>query len=100
MVARPLTLCRNNPMSNASLKSRIRQCIDRFRTGDATIDDLISTVESNGGALENMPYELIKEIDSIEHTLTLAKFADEEDCDGQPDEAVASIEAWLSKVPD
>lgn len=87
-------------MSNASLKSRIKECIDRFRTGDATLDDLISTVESNGGAFENMPYELIKEINSIEHRLTLAKFADEEDCDGQPAEAVASIETWLAKVPD
>jgi hypothetical protein len=87
-------------MSNASLKSRIKECIDRFRTGDATLDDLISAVESNGSAFANMPYALIKEIDSIEHRLTVAKFADEEDCDGQPAEAVASIETWLSKVPD
>ena len=87
-------------MSNASLKSRIKASVDQFRAGDATIDDLISAVESNGAALENMPYALIKEIGAIEHRLTVAKFADEEDCDGAPAEAVELIETWLSKVPD
>ena len=87
-------------MSNASLKSRIKACVDQFRAGDATLDDLISAVESNGTALENMPYALIKEIGAIEHRLTVAKFADEEDCDAQPAAAVESIESWLSKVPD
>lgn len=87
-------------MSNESLKSRIKESIDRFRTGDASIDDLSSSVDANGATLEKMPYDLIKEISAIEHRLTLAKFADEEDCESQPELAVQSIEVWLSKVPD
>ena len=87
-------------MSNETLKSRITDSVERFRKGDASLDDLISSVQANGAALEKMPYALIKEIATIEHQLTLAKFAEEEDCDAQPTAAVESIEDWLSKVPD
>ena len=87
-------------MSNETLKSRIRRSLERFRAGEASLDDLISAVETHGSALEKMPYELIKEIGVIERRLTLAKFADEEDCEAQPGKAIESIELWLSKVPD
>ena len=87
-------------MSNTTLKSRIRESLDRFRAGKANLDDIISAVESNGAALENMPYELIKEIGTIEYRLTIAKFAEDEDCDVRPESAIESVEIWLSKIPD
>ena len=46
-----------------------------------------------------MPYNLIKEIDDIEHNLTLSQFSDEEDCYSNIEEALKQIETWLKKVP-
>ena len=86
-------------MSNESLKNRITLAIDSFNRGNIDIKALKSAIESNGQALEGMPYDMVKEIDDIEQLLTMSQFADEEDCDTEIVKVIPIIEAWLKKVP-
>lgn len=86
-------------MSNISLKERIEHSIKEFKSGDIDIKGLKSSIEANGRSLEMMPYALVKEIDEIESRLTMAGFADEEDCETNIEEVLEYIEKWLEKVP-
>jgi len=86
-------------MSNRSIKRRIEESLALFRAGKIDIKSLISSVENNGHALEMMPYNLVKEIDEIEHQLTISQFYGEEGCNLDIDGALRTLESWLSKVP-
>jgi hypothetical protein len=73
--------------------------VDSFKQGRSSISALKSSIELNGQALENMPYDMIKEIDDIEYLLTMSEFADEEDCEVETEKAMLKIESWLRNVP-
>ena len=86
-------------MSNTSIKQHIVKAVKDFKEEKTTISQLKDSFEVNAQALEMMPYEMIKDIDDIEYKLTMSQFADEEDCETNIETALASIEAWLNKVP-
>jgi len=86
-------------MSNKSIKQRIQKSIESFKAGEISIHDLKASIETNGQALEMMPYSMIKEIDDIEYKLTVSQFSDEEDCYPNIEEVIRIIEAWLERVP-
>ena len=86
-------------MSNTSIKQFIIKAVEDFKEEKINISQLKNSFEVNSQALEMMPYEMIKEIDDIEYKLTMSQFADEEGCETNIETALASIEAWLNKVP-
>lgn len=86
-------------MSNRSLKCQIEKALARFRAGEIDLKTLISSVESNGRALEMMPYSLVTEIGQIEYQLTISQFSDEEGCELNIDDALGALEAWIEKIP-
>ena len=86
-------------MSNKSIIERIEKSIDDFEKEKINMKSLKESFQLNSTALEMMPYNLIKEIDDIEHNLTLSQFSDEEDCYSNIEEVLKQIEIWLKKVP-
>jgi hypothetical protein len=86
-------------MSNNSLVTNIRKSIDAFQAGRIGMDALRSSIETNGQALEGIPYELIKQIDDIEYKLSMSQFADDEECETHVDDVVKIINVWLGKFP-
>ena len=86
-------------MSNTTIKQRIEESIQEFKSGKISIKDLKDSIELNGNVLEMMPYPMIKELEEIEYKLTVSQFADEENCYPNIEEALEFIEAWLVKVP-
>jgi hypothetical protein len=92
-------LCVKREMSNLSLKNRISDSVSLFKEGKINLQELKSSIEENGRALEMMPYALIKEIDDIEYQLTISEFYDEEECYMPVEKVLLQIENWLQKVP-
>ena len=85
-------------MSNQTLKARIEEAVRRFEAGEIDLVALKSSVLVNGRALEAMPYEMIKEIDSIEYKLTVSQFYEEEGCEVSPELALTALKTWLKDV--
>ena len=86
-------------MSNTSLMESVKNALDLYQREKLTRKELISSVEINGQALENMPYALVKQIDEIEYKFMMAQFADENDSEVTEDEAIKFLVSWLEKLP-
>jgi hypothetical protein len=86
-------------MSNRTLRERISKSLAEFRAGRATRAELIDAVVLNGGALEMMPYRLIREIDAIEFDLTVSEFDDEDGVSPNTEQAMRRLDAWLEAIP-
>jgi len=87
-------------MSNLSIKTRINDSIQKFEIGELSLQSLSDSIESNGNALEAMPYALIEDIREIEYQLTQCQFADKEDCEYDIKSTLNFIKNWLNKVPE
>ena len=77
----------------------MQTALEMYQHKEITRKELISSVEINGRALENMSYALIKELDEIEYKLTRAQFADEDSFLPDEEEAVQFLVNWLEKIP-
>ena len=77
----------------------VKNALDLYQREKLTRKELISSVEINGQALENMPYALVKQIDEIEYKFMMAQFADENDSEVTEDEAIKFLVSWLEKLP-
>jgi hypothetical protein len=67
-----------NPMSNECLINRIEVALELVQTEQAPARALAESIRGNGRALEAMPYNLIKELDSMAMDLDIAQWHDED----------------------
>lgn len=63
------------------------------------MEELKSSIELNGRAMENMPYDLIKDIDNIEYQLTISEISYQEGVGVINGDVLDAIYLWLDKVP-
>ena len=85
-------------MSNQSLKDNILNTLKSFKSNQCDIDSLISSIELNGEALDNIPYNMVQEIRDIEYLLTVSQFGVEYG-ETPIEEVIIIIESWLNKIP-
>jgi hypothetical protein len=86
-------------MSNNTLVRRMETALSRYLQKEISRKELISSVEENGRALEMMPYNLIKEIDEIEHQLTVSQWAEEDGFLPEEEQVLVQLRQWLQKIP-
>lgn len=86
-------------MSNESLINRIQASLDLVQAGQATAHALADSIRGNGRALEAMPYELIKETESLALDLDIAQWHDEDGFVPELAPILSRVREWLSKVP-
>jgi hypothetical protein len=65
-------------MSNESLINRIQTILDLVQAEQASPRTLADSIRGNGRALEAMPYNFIKEIESLAMDLDIAQWHDED----------------------
>lgn len=86
-------------MSNLSITSRIRQSLAEFQAGSIDAAQTATILRVSGQALEAMPYDLIKEFESIASVLQVAHWTEEEGCAPDLSSVLERVELWLEKVP-
>lgn len=86
-------------MSNESLINRIQANLDLVQAEQASARTLADSIRGNGRAFEAMPYELIKEIESLAMDLDIAQWHDEDGFAPELAPILSRVRDWLSKVP-
>lgn len=86
-------------MSNRTLVKRMEASLSSYLHKEISRNELISSVEENGRALEMMPYSLIREIDEIEHQLTVSQWAKEDEFLPEEERAIEQLRQWFQKIP-
>lgn len=86
-------------MSNEYLINRIEVALDLVQTEQAPARALAESIRGNGCALEGMPYNLIKELESMAMDLDIAQWHDEDGFDTALAPVLIRIRDWLSKLP-
>ena len=86
-------------MSNASLVARIESELSRVRTNKLTAKAFSDSLRGNGRALEAMPYQLVKEMESIAMALEIAAWADEDGFLPDLASVLTRLDVWLVQVP-
>jgi hypothetical protein len=86
-------------MSNNTLIARIRTSLASARSGECSATALSESMRGNGHALERMPYQLIKELDSLAMDLEIASSADEDGFLSDLASIYSQVENWLNELP-
>ncbi|MBK9496174.1 MAG: hypothetical protein IPO08_17045 [Xanthomonadales bacterium] len=86
-------------MSNNSLIAKIEIALSAARSENSNPKLLSEAIRGNGHALERMPYQLIREIDSLAMDLDIASWCDEDGFIPDVPSILARVEIWLGKLP-
>lgn len=86
-------------MSNASLTDEIRRSIDASRQGDLPLKQLAGFLRRACTALEAMPYEQIRELDTLLLRLDQCVQIEEDGFQSDFETVVSEIEQRLPLVP-
>lgn len=86
-------------MSNESLINRIEVTLELVQTEQAPARALAESIRGNGRALEGMPYNLIKELESMAMDLDIAQWHDEDGFETALGPVLIRVRDWLSKLP-
>lgn len=86
-------------MSNESLINHIQAKLDLVQAEQASARALADSLRGNGRALEAMPYQLIKEAESMAMDLDIAQWHDEDGFAPELAPILIRVREWLSKVP-
>lgn len=86
-------------MSNESLINHIDLTLELVQTERAPARALAESIRGNGRALEGMPYNLIKELESIAMDLDIAQWHDEDGFAPALAPILIRVREWLSNVP-
>lgn len=86
-------------MSNESLISRIQATLELVQAEQAPACTLAESIRGNGRALEGMPYNLIKELESLALGLDIAQWHDEDGFAPALAPILIQVREWLSKLP-
>ena len=86
-------------MSNNSLIAKIEIALSAARSTEGSPKMLAEAIRANGHALERMPYQLIREIDSLAMDLEIASWYDEDGFVPDVPSILARVEIWLGKLP-
>lgn len=85
-------------MSNQSLVDRIQLRLDALRRGEATHDDVVHALQREGTALEAMPYEIVRQINSLAYDFQIAQWAIDEECSPDTKHLIIQTENLLKKL--
>ncbi|USX24285.1 hypothetical protein NHH73_16795 [Oxalobacteraceae bacterium OTU3CINTB1] len=86
-------------MSNESLINRIQAKLDLVQAHQASARALADSIRGNGRALEAMPYDLTKEIESLAMDLDIAQWHDEDGFVPELAPILIRVQEWVSKLP-
>ncbi|MEE8451892.1 MAG: hypothetical protein V3R99_08255 [Thermoguttaceae bacterium] len=86
-------------MSNRTLTARIRDVLVDVRSGTQNAKQAAVVLSGAGQSLEGMPYNLVKERDSIVMDLEIAQWYDDDDCVPNLKSVLDRAERWLREVP-
>lgn len=86
-------------MSNQTLIARIEGGLESVRSGEISAAEFAEIVRNNGRALEAMPYNLIKEMQSLAHDFDIAQWYDEDGCVPEVESVLVRTQAWLAMLP-
>ena len=86
-------------MSNNSLIAKIEIALSAARSEDSSARLLAEAIRANGHALERMPYQLIREIDSLAADLEIASWYNEDGFVPDIPSILARVDVWLGKLP-
>ena len=86
-------------MSNSSLISRIEAAFILVNARRGASQLLAEAMRNNGRALENMPYQLIKDMESLAMDLDAATWHEDEGFLTELPTILSQVDAWLHKLP-
>jgi hypothetical protein len=64
-------------MSNQTLIARIEDGVERFRSRQISASEFAEIVRENGRSLEAVPYDLIKDMESLAHDFDIEQWYEE-----------------------
>ena len=86
-------------MSNTTLIRRIELALAAVRSENDPPRLLAEAMRLNGRALERMPYQLVKELESLAMDLDIASWEDEDGFLPDVPSILMRVEVWLGELP-
>jgi hypothetical protein len=86
-------------MSNETLIARIEGSLQDLRSDKISACLFARIIESNGSALEGMPYVLIQEMKRLAGEIHIAEWYDEDGFSPELEPLLVQTEHWLSLLP-
>lgn len=86
-------------MSNQTLIARIEASLALLQAHQGDARGLAESIRGNGKALEGMPYDLIREIESMAMDLDIAQWHDEDGFVPEIAPILGRVQNWLAKLP-
>lgn len=86
-------------MSNQTLIARIEDGLERFRAREVSAAEFAEIVRENGRSLEAMPYDLIKEMESLAHDFRIEQWYEEDGSVQELEPILRRTQACLAMLP-
>jgi len=86
-------------MSNQTLIARIEDGLERFQSREISASEFAEIVRENGRSLEAVPYNLIKDIESLAHGFDIEQWYEEDGFVQELEPILRQTRAWLAMLP-
>jgi hypothetical protein len=86
-------------MSNQTLIARIKDGLERFRSREISASKFAEIVRENGRSLEGVPYDLIKDMESLAHDFDIERWYEEDGSVQELEPILRRTLAWLAMLP-
>jgi hypothetical protein len=86
-------------MSNQTLIARIESGLERLRSQEISASEFAEIMRKNGRSLEGLPYDLIKDMESLAHDFDIEQWYEEDGSVQELEPILRRTRAWLAMLP-
>jgi hypothetical protein len=86
-------------MSNQTLIARIEAGLETLRSREISASEFAEIVRKNGRSLDAMPYDLIKDMESLAHDFEIEQWYEEDGSVQELEPILRRTRAWLAMLP-